>query len=125
MALIVVGIVVVIAVWLAVMPSGPPNLVIRGTVTDARTGQPIAGAKVSDDGYGPKASWDTIRAGSCMQWDGITDSKGNYSYLTWPEHHGIVAKASDYKSQRKSLYKGHFVLHKKSEEVFNFALERE
>ena len=125
MALIGVGIVVVIAVWLVVMPSGPPNFVIRGTVSDARTGQPIAGAKVSDDGYGPKASWDTIRAGSCMQWGGITDSKGNYSYLTWGEHHCIVAKASGYKSQLKTLFEGHFVLHKKSEEVMNFALERE
>jgi beta-lactamase regulating signal transducer with metallopeptidase domain len=31
--------------------SGPPSFVIKGTVTDSVTNQPVAGVKVGDDGY--------------------------------------------------------------------------
>ena len=106
-------------------PPGPPEQVIKGAVTDASTGQPISGARVSDDGYGPAPSWGVIRAGDCAPWGAVTDSLGTYRYLTWPEHHSIKATAAGYKTQRKSLYDSHFVLNKKSEEVIDFALERE
>jgi len=122
---IILGVPVAIIVFLSCLPAGPPDLIITGVVTDANTGQPIAGAKVSDDGYGPKPSWGSIRAGDCSPWGAVTDSDGKYSYLTWPEHHGIKAQAAGYKAHRKSLYKGHFVLQKDSEEVMDFALEPE
>ncbi|MHC4456316.1 MAG: carboxypeptidase regulatory-like domain-containing protein [Planctomycetota bacterium] len=89
------------------------DFVVKGTVTDAATGEPIAGAKVSDDGYGPKPY-------RC----GITDSEGRYSYLTWPEEHNIVAEAPGYKPQRKGIT-GLFHVENEDEKVINFALEPE
>jgi hypothetical protein len=112
-----------------IKPGGPPGLVITGTVTDAKTGQPIAGAKVSDGRYGPKPQWSTIQAGDCAAHGAITDSQGKYRYLTWPEHHTIEAQAVGYKTQGKSVYKGHlgdfFEDEKEQEKVIDFTLEPE
>jgi len=69
-----------------------PSLVVTGIVKDAATGQPIAGAKVSDDGYGSKPYKNAI-----------TDPAGKYRYATWPEEHSIVAQAPGYKPQRQTL----------------------
>jgi hypothetical protein len=113
----------VLVTCVSCMPPGPPELVITGTVTDADTGRPIAGAKVSDDEYGPQPAWENIRPGDCAPWGAVTDTNGAYRYLTWPEHHGIKAEAAGYKTQRKTLYKGHLVLHTKSEEIIDFALQ--
>jgi len=75
------------------MKGGQPTLVITGIVTEAETGQPIAGAKVGDvEQYAEGKQWTT------------TDSDGNYSYQTWYEEHGIKAEAPGYKTQHKGLY---------------------
>lgn len=104
---------------------GPPKLVIKGIVTDLQTGEPIAGAKVFDDGYGPAPDWNKIKPDQRAEWGAITNSKGEYSFLTWPEHHSIKAEISGFKAGRKTLYSGHFTLNKKDEEVFDFALKPE
>ena len=100
-----------------------PGLVIKGIVKDARTGELIAEARVFDDGYGPTPAWDEIRPNERCEWGAITDSAGEYSFLTWPEHHTIKAQAPGYKAKTKSLYDGHFTINKKDQEVFDFALE--
>jgi hypothetical protein len=89
-----------------------PSFVVRGTVTDAATGEPIAGAKVSDDGYGHKPYKGAI-----------TDSQGRYRYLTWPEEHGIKAEAVGYKTQRKG-FTGLFHAEPENEKFIDFTLER-
>ncbi len=90
-----------------------PKFVVTGIVTDATTGQPIAGAKVIDDGYGPEPYKGAI-----------TDSEGKYSYLTWPEEHRIKAEAPGYKPQRKGIT-GLFHVESEDEKVIDFALEPE
>ncbi len=90
-----------------------PKFVITGTVTDAATGQPIAGAKVTDDGYGHEPYKGAI-----------TDSEGEYSYRTWPEEHRIKAEAPGYKPQRKGIT-GLFHVESEDEKVIDFALEPE
>jgi outer membrane lipoprotein-sorting protein len=90
-----------------------PEFVVTGTVTDAVTGEPIAGARVSDDGYGPEPYKGAI-----------TDSEGKYSYRTWPEEHGIKAEAPGYKPQRKGIT-GLLHVENEDERVMDFALEPE
>jgi len=86
-----------------------PTFVLKGTVRDATTGKPITGAKVSDGRYGPEP-----RKGA------ITDSDGNYSYLTWYEEHNIEAQAPGYETQRKTLMTKLF--RQESEKVMDFEL---
>jgi hypothetical protein len=126
----ILGLAVVIITAAILLPmasctSGPPSLVIKGTVKDAQTGKPIAGARVFDDGYGPKPNWEQIKANKRSEWGAITNSAGEYSFLTWPEHHSIKVEAPGYKAKRQSLYDGHFTFNKKDEEIINFALETE
>jgi hypothetical protein len=90
-----------------------PTFVVRGTVTDATTGEPIAGVKVSDDGYGPEPYKSAI-----------TDSEGRYGYLTWPEEHRIKAEASGYKPQYKGIT-GLFHVENEDEKIIDFSLEQE
>jgi beta-lactamase regulating signal transducer with metallopeptidase domain len=66
----------------------PPDYVLSGTVVDAQSGQPIAGAIVLDDGYGPQPYQ-----------KGITDDAGKFEYKSWNEEHTITAKADGYHSQ--------------------------
>jgi|GEM_PF-3148770 len=66
----------------------PPDYVLSGTVVDAQNGQPIAGAIVLDDGYGPQPYQ-----------KGITDDAGKFEYKSWNEEHNITARADGYKSQ--------------------------
>ncbi|HML76369.1 MAG TPA: M56 family metallopeptidase [Anaerohalosphaeraceae bacterium] len=66
----------------------PPDYVLSGTVMDAQSGQPIAGAIVLDDGYGPQPYQ-----------KGITDDAGKFEYKSWNEEHNITARADGYKSQ--------------------------
>ncbi|MHC4154447.1 MAG: carboxypeptidase regulatory-like domain-containing protein [Planctomycetota bacterium] len=92
-----------------------PKFVVTGRVTDATTGEAIAGARVSDDGYGPKPHKGAV-----------TDADGRYSYHTWPEEHRIKAEAPGYKTQRKGLKAGLFHTDNVSEkQVIDFALEPE
>lgn len=90
-----------------------PTFIVRGTVTDAATGEPIAGAKVSDDGYGSEPYRGAV-----------TDSEGRYQYFTWPEEHRIKAEATGYKTQREGIG-GLFHAEAKDEKVIDFELERE
>jgi beta-lactamase regulating signal transducer with metallopeptidase domain len=83
-----------------------PNCTIKGTVRDAVTGQPIAGAKVSDGDYADRGA--------------TTDSDGKYSYLTWYEEHSIVAEAPGYKTQGQTLMTKLFGV--ESEKTVDFAL---
>jgi hypothetical protein len=125
LGLAVVIIVAAILLPMAACTSGPPSLVIKGVVKDAQTQEPIAGARVFDDGYGPKPNWEQIKADERSEWGAITNSAGEYSFLTWPEHHSIKVEAPGYKAKRQSLYDGHFVFNTKDEEIFDFALEPE
>lgn len=84
-----------------------PNCTIKGTVTDAVTGQPIAEAKVSDGDYGEGKG-------------ATTDSDGKYGYVTWYEEHSIVAEAPGYKTQSKTLMTKLFRV--ESEKTVDFAL---
>ncbi|MHC5076636.1 MAG: M56 family metallopeptidase, partial [Planctomycetota bacterium] len=106
---------------------GTPGLVIKGTVADAVTGEPIAGVKVFDDGYANDPDWEKIESGyyemNLPHWGDITDAKGNYAFLTYPEHHSFKIEATGYKTKRATLYSGHFTLNKKDVEIFDFKLE--
>jgi TPR repeat protein/tRNA A-37 threonylcarbamoyl transferase component Bud32 len=72
-----------------------PRFLVRGTVTDAATGQPIAGARVDDNYYGagpnrsPQQAW--------------TDAQGRYQLLTWPEEHTLAASAPAYQTKLATL----------------------
>ena len=126
----ILGLVVVIIIGAILLPMAksmpdPPELVIKGIVKDAQTNEPIAGARVYDDKYGPEPVWEQIRPDQRSKWGAITNSAGRYNFLTWPEHHSIKVEAPGYKAQRQSLYKGHFVFSKKDEEIFDFTLEPE
>ncbi len=90
-----------------------PGFAIRGLVTDVATGHPIPGARVADDGYGPRP----YRGAAC-------DEEGRYEYHTWPEEHSIIATAPGYKPQRRGLT-GLFHAESGKEAVMDFALERE
>lgn len=111
--LIVLGLVLVILCIIAgigiyMNKNAPPSLVVSGMVKDAKTGQPIAGAKVSDGNYASGKQF------------GITNSNGEYQYLTWPEEHGIVAEAPGYKTQSQLLTTK--VFNKEKEKNLDFAL---
>jgi hypothetical protein len=103
--------------WLAVFlaancASSEPGLTVRGIVKDAETGQPIAGATVSDDGYGPKPYK-----------SGTTDATGTYQFVTWSEEHNVIAQAPGYKAQSQLLKSSLFKEEK--EKVLDFALVRQ
>ncbi|MHC4240826.1 MAG: M56 family metallopeptidase, partial [Planctomycetota bacterium] len=126
----ILGLLVVIIIGAILLPMassmpGPPKLVIKGVVKDAQTGEPVAGARIFDDGYGPEPVWEQIHPDKRCRWGAVTNSAGQYSFLTWREHHTIKIEAPGYKSQRRSLYSGHFTFNKKDQEIFDFTLESE
>jgi len=86
-----------------------PGLTIKGTVTDAETGQPIAGARVGDNGYAEDNQWTT------------TDSEGNYSYKTWYEEHNITAEAKGYKTGKQIIITR--LLRTEEGKIIDFTLE--
>jgi beta-lactamase regulating signal transducer with metallopeptidase domain/preprotein translocase subunit SecD len=65
----------------------PPDYPLSGIVTDAND-NPIAGAIVFDDGYGPQPYQ-----------KGITDDSGKFEYKSWNEKHNITAKAEGFQPQ--------------------------
>jgi hypothetical protein len=69
-----------------------PEFVLKGTVTDAETGLPIAGAKVGDT-----EKYDSGKYGT------VTDSNGIYEYKTWYEEHGMVVEIKGYTPLKKTL----------------------
>jgi hypothetical protein len=89
--------------------SKPPEFVIKGIVTDAETGRPVAGARVGDEQYAEGKQWTT------------TDANGYYSYSTWYEEHNIKCEAPGYKTQNKLLYTK--LLGSEKEKVLDFDLE--
>lgn len=65
---------------------------VSGTVTDVQTGEPIAGAVVFDDGFGPKSMNKTT-----------TDAEGQFTLKTWNEEHNITARADGYELETLTL----------------------
>jgi len=94
--------------------STAPTLLVTGTVTDAATGAPIAGARVTDDGYG-YAPYGYLGA--------TTAAQGHYGYKTWPEEHNVSAVALGYAKASKLLATG--LLQTGRERVLDFALTRQ
>jgi hypothetical protein len=93
----------------ALKPSGKaPAFVIKGKVTDAATGKPVAGARVGDDGYAGGKQWTT------------SDANGNYSYLTWYEEHNIKCYKPGYGTKNDILLTK--VFGREKEKVLNFEL---
>lgn len=86
----------------------PPSLRLHGVVTDVQTGKPIPGASVRDDHYGPKLG-------------AITDPNGSYSYLTWPEEHGVRVEAEGYQTSWQGIDGG--MLQMAKEKTLNFVLQ--
>ena len=119
---------IAICIYFSGCASGPPTFVIAGTVTDAESGEPIAGAKVFDDGYTQGLDWEKIESGfydpNLPHWGAITDANGNYAFLTRGEEHFIKIGATGYKTKRLLLYNGRFLGNKKIEGAFDVALER-
>ncbi|MBN1392467.1 MAG: hypothetical protein JW947_06660 [Sedimentisphaerales bacterium] len=107
--LIVLLIFAVIVLPMAKAKSKSPEFVIKGIVTDAETGRPIAGAKVGDDKYAGGQFWTT------------TDSNGCYSYNTWYEEHNIKCEASGYKTKNTGF--GTKLFGSEKEKVLDFVLE--
>ena len=68
-----------------------PTFVVRGTVTDAVTGRPIAGAQVVDNI--PNLFPDRI-----VQ-QALTDAEGHYELRTWFEDHTLAASAPGYETK--------------------------
>ncbi|MFC1737884.1 M56 family metallopeptidase [Planctomycetota bacterium] len=110
------AIVIIAAVLLpmAKAMSGPPNFTVKGTVTDAETGEPIAGAKVGDvEKYAEGEQWTT------------TDANGNYEYKTWYEEHAVKCEIAGYETQIKGFLPKLFGLDLEKERVFDFELARD
>ena len=101
-----------IVVLACMLSGGEPTLAVTGLVTEAATGAPIAGARVFDDGYGPKPPRGAT-----------TDSSGRYRYTTWPEEHNAAAQSPGYKKETRLLMTCIFQAEK--EMVMDFALRRE
>jgi hypothetical protein len=83
------GVVLLAKLWQATFQGqSDPNVLVTGTVTDAETGEPIAGARVADNRYNtgpdraPQEAW--------------TDTNGLYSLSTWYEDHSVAASAPGY-----------------------------
>jgi len=72
--------------------SRQPEFIIKGTVTDAQTGRPIAGAKVGDNKEYADGKFCTV-----------SDSNGYYEYKTWYEEHFTVCQAPGYKTEKNII----------------------
>lgn len=86
-----------------------PRFVVTGIVRNGTTGEPITGARISDEGYGPKPHKGAT-----------TGATGLYRYLTWGEEHDVVAKAPGYEMQSRTLKTG--VFQTSNGTVLDFAL---
>ncbi|HWH71052.1 MAG TPA: carboxypeptidase regulatory-like domain-containing protein, partial [Candidatus Sulfotelmatobacter sp.] len=73
-----------------------PSLTISGTITDAATGQPIAGALVVEDE-------DVNTLGRKAPYQAQSDSHGKYSLNTSHEPHRLTAAAAGYQTQSRTL----------------------
>ncbi len=110
----VVGLVAVLVTAAVLLPMAraayeSPEFIIKGTVTDARTGQPIIGARVGDNEKYNDGKFCTV-----------TDPNGYYEYKTWYEEHGTTAEATGYQSQQKGFTTK--LLGSEKEKVINFEM---
>jgi|GEM_PF-6715026 len=88
-----------------------PGFTVKGHVLDARTREPVAGARVSDGMYADG------------RYGAVTDSKGFYSYKTYYEEHNIECTAPEYKDNEKTLLTK--VMGREKERVMDFLMARE
>jgi tRNA A-37 threonylcarbamoyl transferase component Bud32 len=72
-----------------------PTFVVCGTVSDAGTGEPIAGARVDGNAYGARPNRPPQQA-----W---TDAQGHYELRTWAEEHTLAVSAPAYQSKLFTL----------------------
>jgi len=72
--------------------SAVPDFRVSGTVIDARSGLPVADARVHEGKYAPR-----LAAGA------VIDSEGRFSYFTYPEEHGLVVEAAGYAAYRATI----------------------
>src|SRR5579859_830651 len=111
---LVAGLFILIALGLK-LAGETRDVTVNGIVTDAVTGQPIAGARVDDNRYGagpdeaPAQSW--------------TGADGRYELNTRYEEHTIAASASGYESKLSTLYTKTFGSERKVS--MNFRLQPE
>lgn len=87
------------------------DFVIKGRVTDAKSGKPIAGAKVGD-----------VNEYADGKFFAITDANGNYSYKTYYEEHNIKCSAEGYKNKNQTLLTR--IFGREKEKIIDFKLER-
>jgi TPR repeat protein/tRNA A-37 threonylcarbamoyl transferase component Bud32 len=92
-----------------------PTFTIRGTVSDAITGQPIAGARVDDNIYGARPARPVQQA-----W---TDAQGHYELRTWPEEHNLAASAAGYQIKLNTLLTRGLHLQKDGKLQMDFQLQ--
>ena len=91
---LVAGLFILIALGLK-LAGETRDVTVRGTVTDAVTGQPIAGARVDDNRYGAEPN-----KAPAQSW---TDANGHYELNTQYEEHTIAASAPGYESKLSTL----------------------
>jgi TPR repeat protein len=75
-----------------------PTFVVRGAVTDAVTGSPIAGARVVDNAYDARPNRSSQQA-----W---TDAEGHYELHTYYEEHTLAASARGYETKLHTFTTG-------------------
>ncbi len=98
---------VVLIMSTCVLPMAQTKHTVTGRVTDTTTGEPLAGVKVHDEGYGDPPN------------STVTDHDGRFSLSTANEEHFIKVHIEGYESQEKLLKTFPFSNHK----AFDFKLQ--
>ena len=93
-AVCVAGLVMIIALGVK-LAGETPDVTVTGIVTDAATGQAIAGARVDDNRKGADAN-----EAPAQVW---TDTNGHYEFSTRYDEHTIAASAPGYEAKLSTL----------------------